>query len=157
MRFRTCQQKYCVFAKKIVECLYEREFIMNYFSSNLKFLREKFKLSRLDLSKKLNVNQSTISRWENGEMGANVDNAYDVSMFFNVSISDLIGKDLRLIEKNIDLPKLSEDEVLRLFKQEFTKKGFLDENEEMTKETFDNLIEFAKINKKFIMKSEEKK
>lgn len=67
---------------------------MGYFSSNLEYLRKEKGLSRSDLANKLNVNQSTVSRWENGDMGVTVDNAYDVASFFNVSISDLTGKDL---------------------------------------------------------------
>lgn len=70
----------------------------NFFATNLKYLREHNQMSKTDLSKKLNVHQSTISRWENEEMGATVENAYDVSEIFNVPMSELIGKDLR--EKN---------------------------------------------------------
>ena len=128
---------------------------MNYFSSNLKFLREKFKLSRVDLSKKLNVNQSTISRWENKEMGANVENAYDVSNFFNISIADLVGKDLRLIDKNITLPKLSKEEEKKVFENVLKKNGFLNDNDEMTEEDFNKLIEFIKTNKQFIIQTKE--
>lgn len=67
----------------------------NFFSSNLKFLRENKGLSKSELAKKINVHQSTISRWENEEMGATVDNAYDVANVFNISVADLTGKDLR--------------------------------------------------------------
>ena len=66
----------------------------NYFSSNLKFLREERNLSKSQLASKLNVNSSTITRWENAEMGATVDNAYDVANFFNISVADLTGEDL---------------------------------------------------------------
>ena len=67
----------------------------NFFSSNLKFLRENKGWSKSDLAKKLNVHQSTVSRWENEEMGATVDNAYDVANLFNISVADLTGKDLK--------------------------------------------------------------
>jgi len=69
---------------------------MSYFAKNLKYLREKKGVSRSKLSEKINVNQSTISRWENEEMGATVDNALDVANFFHTSIADLVGKDLTL-------------------------------------------------------------
>lgn len=69
---------------------------MNYFSKNLKFLRQKRKLSISELAQQLKINQSTISRWESDNMGATIDNAYDVSQFFNVSIADLVGRDLAL-------------------------------------------------------------
>lgn len=67
---------------------------MSFFSKNLIYLRELHNLSRSELSEKINVNQSTISRWENEEMGATVDKAYDIADFFNISIADLTGKDL---------------------------------------------------------------
>ena len=58
----------------------------NYFSSNIKFLRENSGMSKTDLANKLKVHQSTISRWENGDMGVTVDNAYDVSNIFNICV-----------------------------------------------------------------------
>lgn len=67
---------------------------MNFFSKNLKYLRKLKNISRSELADKLKVNQSTVSRWENGDMGITVDNAYDVAKYFNVSISDLTGKDI---------------------------------------------------------------
>ena len=82
---------------------------MNYFSKNLKYLRQLKKLSRSELASKINLNQSTIARWENEEMGANVDNAYDVAEYFNISIADLVGVDLEHsnITKNIsDVKKI---------------------------------------------------
>ena len=72
---------------------------MNYFSKNIKYLRKEKNISISELAEKLKVNQSTISRWENDNMGATIDNAYDVSQFFNVSIADLIGKDLSIIQE----------------------------------------------------------
>lgn len=80
---------------------------MNYFSKNLQYLRKKENLSRSDLAEKLNVNQSTISRWENEDMGVTVDNAYDVAKFFNISIADLTGKDLSRLQN-----KYSATEIL---------------------------------------------
>lgn len=68
----------------------------SFFASNLKFLRESHDMSKTDLSKKINVHQSTISRWENNEMGATIDNAYDISEVFNIPMSELLGKDLRI-------------------------------------------------------------
>lgn len=72
---------------------------MSYFSKNLKYLRKENNISRSELADKLKINQSTIARWENDNMGATVDNAYDVSQFFHVSIADLVGKDLENVKK----------------------------------------------------------
>lgn len=67
---------------------------MSFFAKNLRYLRENKGISKSELSKRINVNQSTISRWENEEMGVTVDNAYDVANYFNISMADLVGKDL---------------------------------------------------------------
>lgn len=68
----------------------------NYFSTNLKYLREKRNISRTVLAKMLNVNPSTISRWENNKMGATIDNAIDISNILHIPLSELLGKDLRI-------------------------------------------------------------
>lgn len=75
---------------------------MNFFSKNLKYLRTKKGMTKNELANKLKVNQSTISRWENGDMGVTVDNAYDVADFFNISMSDLTGKDMSLENQPFD-------------------------------------------------------
>ncbi len=75
---------------------------MNFFSKNLEYLRTQKGMTKNELANKLKVNQSTISRWENGDMGVTVDNAYDVADFFNVSMSDLTGKDMSLENKPFD-------------------------------------------------------
>ena len=41
---------------------------------------------------------------------------------------------------------------MKLLKDVLKRKGLLDDNEELTEENFNKLIEFAKINKNFIMK-----
>lgn len=68
----------------------------NFFANNLRFIREKRGLSKSQLAQKLNVNQSTITRWENGEMGATVTNAYDISRLLDIPLPELLGKDLSL-------------------------------------------------------------
>ena len=68
----------------------------NFFANNLRYIREKRGLSKSQLAEKLNVNQSTITRWENGEMGATVTNAFDISRILNIALPDLLGKDLSI-------------------------------------------------------------
>ena len=79
--------------------------MQNYFSSNLEYLRKKYGISKSELAKKMNVNQSTISRWENGQMGITVDKAYDLSIILNTPLPILVGKDLKnlysLIKKKL--------------------------------------------------------
>ena len=68
----------------------------NYFSKNLKYLRENKGYSLSRLAKDLKINQSTLSRWEAENNGATLDSAVDVARYFDVSLAELIGTDLKL-------------------------------------------------------------
>lgn len=79
-----------------------------YFSSNLKHLREKKGYSQSELARRIGVNQTTIARWEEDNRVPTIDNAVDVSNELGVPLAILLGKDLRLdnaevvdIESNI--------------------------------------------------------
>lgn len=71
---------------------------MSYFSNNLKFLREKKKLSQNKLGELANINQTTIARWEKEEISPSLDNILDIADVLNVSVADLTGKDLSIEE-----------------------------------------------------------
>lgn len=126
----------------------------NYFSKNLKFLREQKRLSQNKLGELANVNQTTIARWENEEMAPSIDNVIELSKIFNIDLADLLGRDLQLNEAR---KQLTEKEEMEMLKNTLKKKGFLDENEELSEENFNTLIEFAKANKQFIMKDHDNK
>ena len=84
---------------------------MSYFSKNLRYLREQRNLKPSELANQLKVNQSTISRWENEDMGGTVDNAYDVANFFDVSIEDLTGKDMSKSQSNLSSTEILFDKT----------------------------------------------
>lgn len=128
--------------------------MQNYFSKNLKYLREQKKISQNKLGELAGVNQTTIARWENEEMAPSIDNAVELSNILNVSLADLLGRDLKVRkEEKIELSKEQEQELL---KDVLKRKGFLDESEELSEENFNTLIDFAKANKQFIMKDNDK-
>ena len=66
----------------------------NCFSKNLKYLLKKHNISKTYVANKIGVHQSTITRWETGLMGATVKNAQNLAVLFEVSLSDLLTKDL---------------------------------------------------------------
>lgn len=74
---------------------------MNLFSKNLKYLRKKYKLSQNKLAEMSDVNQTTIARWENGEISPSLDNIYDVANALNVSVANIAGKDLEKEQQNL--------------------------------------------------------
>ena len=82
-----------------------------FFSTNLKYLREKAGLSQNKLAEKIGVNQTTIARWEDDNRVPTIDNAVDVAEALNVPLPYLLGKDLRfdnaeLVELETDIVKI---------------------------------------------------
>ena len=66
----------------------------NYFSKNLKFLRENQNISKNKLGEMVGVNQTTIGRWESNEITPSIDNVEEVAKVLNVELPDLLIKDL---------------------------------------------------------------
>ena len=58
----------------------------------LKELRRKRKISQLKLALDLNMNQNTISRYENLEREADYETLIKIADYFNVSIDYLLGR-----------------------------------------------------------------
>lgn len=57
----------------------------------LKELRERYKLSQVELAKKLNLSASTIGMWESGRNKPEFDTIIKLAKIFNVSINYLMG------------------------------------------------------------------
>lgn len=76
-----------------------------FFNNNLKHVRKMLNVSQQELADLINMDRSTISRWENNEMEATLDNAIQVANAFNISIADFIAR---------DLTKLGTDSLLKL-------------------------------------------
>lgn len=121
---------------------------MSYFAKNLKYIREKLGMSKNNLAKKMGVNQSTITRWEKGEMGITIDNAYELSLLLNIPLPELVGKDLQENDSSDELPEEKEKEML---KQVFIEKGLMKEGEDLSQESFDRIMEFNKNNIDFLI------
>ena len=68
----------------------------NYFSNNLKFLRNYFNLNQLQLGNKLGKDYSTIGKWENGTRSPTMQDTLDVCTYFNVDLNDMVLKDLKI-------------------------------------------------------------
>lgn len=81
----------------------------NYFYKNIKYLRQKkYKMSMEKFGNLLDTSSSNISRWENGNNGATIDLAYQISKKLNIPIYDLIGDDLEMRENVV----LDENHIL---------------------------------------------
>ncbi len=67
--------------------------IKNYITSNLKYIRKKLKLSQNKFGKLLNVNQTTIARWEDENRKPSIDKSIEISAILNISLDELTGID----------------------------------------------------------------
>ena len=64
---------------------------MKIFCERLKELRTDNSISTIQMGKILNVQHSTIVRWESGEMTPSIDHLYNIAKYFKVSADYLIG------------------------------------------------------------------
>ena len=143
----------------------------NFFPSNLKYLRELKGWSQSELARQTiktcefynsdndkikPITQGSIARWEANENSPSIDNIVVLSKTLKVPLPDLIGKNLKMSNNN-QKKEFTEIEKKEALKQEIKKKGFLNEDEEMTQKDFNRLIDFAKRNKDFIMDNDNKK
>ena len=69
----------------------------NYFNSNLKYIRQQKKMSQNKFAEMLDVNQTTIARWEDENRIPTIDKAIDVSIKLNIPLNILVGRDLRIL------------------------------------------------------------
>ena len=67
---------------------------MNYFQSNLKYLRKSKALTQGDLANKIGVNRPKIGSYEEGRAEPKFETLQNISHFFQVTIDDLLEKDL---------------------------------------------------------------
>ena len=90
----------------------------NYFSSNLRFLRQREGLDQVDLAKKLGRKSSaSISEWEKGKYAPKASVLAEIATIFDVSLSELLMVDLASAEisklenkrSSLDLREMIED------------------------------------------------
>ena len=66
------------------------------FAKNLAKLRKDKGITQLELANVLNFTDRNISKWENGQSLPSIDILLILSSFFNVSIDDMLKKDLTI-------------------------------------------------------------
>ena len=95
----------------------------------IKELREEKNISQLELAKKLNLTQQSISLYEKGEREPSIDVLKNIANFFNVSLDYLLGKS--------DIRNYDEDEKEFRF-------AYHKETEGMTDEEIKDALRFYK-------------
>lgn len=83
------------------------------FAHNLKFLREKNSMEQIELANRLGrKSSSSVSEWEKGKYTPKIGVINDIAEIFNVSITDLMNKDLSV--DNTTLLSLITDTTAKL-------------------------------------------
>lgn len=66
---------------------------------NISYLRKTKNLTQFELAQKLFVSNKAISKWETGEGVPDINNILQIAKMFNVSVEDLINKDIFSVTK----------------------------------------------------------
>lgn len=72
----------------------------NYTNTNVKFLREQKDIPQSKLAMDLNIDQSTLAKWENNTRQITLEWAIKLAEYFHIFVGDFISKDLRINERN---------------------------------------------------------
>lgn len=108
-----------------------------YFKDRLKSLRLEKKFSQIELSKKLNISNVTLSQYENGIRKPDLDTLTNLSNYFNVTTDYLLGKsDI----KNPYTENKTESEKVNTIAAHLDSKDFSDED----LDDINKFIEFVK-------------
>lgn len=67
----------------------------NFTNKNVKYLRELKKIPQNRMAEELEINQSTLAKWENGTRQITLDWAISLAAYFSIPIGDFISKDLK--------------------------------------------------------------
>ncbi len=107
----------------------------NYFASNLKYLREKNKMSQENLATMLGVELAAISHWENKRREPKMDIVLQIAKIFNVG-EEIIFQDLRFKNDNEQKKtvKFGDVEVTLSKNGKITDKDMLELNQFLIKE-----------------------
>lgn len=108
----------------------------NYTNINVKYLREKKGISQTKLAKDLNIDTSTLAKWENNTRQITLEWAIKLANYFDMDVGDFIS--INQIT-NTSCPTQSDEEYKTILKE----KGLMDDEENIDEESLDKLLKIA--------------
>lgn len=63
----------------------------SHWSENIKQLRNFFNMTQSDIARIMNTTQSTISKWENGEIEPCINDLITLSVVFGITVDELLN------------------------------------------------------------------
>lgn len=80
--------------------------MQNYFSTNIRFIREQRGLTQEQLASIIGKDYSTIGKWENGTRSPIMEDVLKIADILDIPIEELLTKDLRMIQSNEQIKKI---------------------------------------------------
>lgn len=111
---------------------------------NIKQLRENANMYQKELAQVLNVTSQTISGWEINRTAPDYETLVKIANYFGVSTDYLLNNQKEASEYENEL---HEKEAL---KKALIKSGYMKDGEDLSNDELKKLMEFIKINKKYI-------
>lgn len=102
--------------------------------NNLRALRKEKRLTLVELSEKVNINKTSIARYETGEVEMKADVLQMFASFFNVSTDYLLGK----TDDRLPTPTSSPKDQLQGIKL-----ALYNQTEELTEEQMEDVLKFV--------------
>ncbi len=128
----------------------------NYTNSNIKYLREKKGIPQGELAEELNIDQSTLAKWESNTRQITLEWSIKIADYFGVDVGNFISTDLRNVN-SLNQEEPTKEELKKMLRDVLKEGGILDDNDEMTQEDYNKIMAFVEANKHFLIRSEEKK
>lgn len=107
----------------------------NYTNTNVKYLREKKGISQTKLAKDLNIDTSTIAKWESNTRQITLEWAIKLANYFDMDVGNFISVN-QITNTSF---KASDEDYKRILKD----KGLMDEEENIDEENLNKLLKIA--------------
>ena len=117
---------------------------MDIISKNIKYLRIKKGLSQNALANMLEKDRSSIAYWEQGKNTISLETLAKLTEILDVSILDIFCNDLENEEKENNKELVSLNKILN-------RNNILKNNRKLTYDEYNKIINFLKVNIKFII------
>lgn len=108
----------------------------NYTNTNVKYLREKKGISQTKLARDLNIDTSTLAKWENNTRQITLEWAIKLANYFNMDVGNFISVN----QITNTSSKINSDEE---YKKILKEKGLMDDEENIDEESLDKLLKIA--------------
>lgn len=108
----------------------------NYTNINVKYLREKKGISQTKLAKELNIDTSTLAKWENNTRQITLEWAIKLANYFDMNVGDFISVNQIT---NTSYPTQNNAEYKKILKE----KGLMDDEENINDENLNKLLKIA--------------